>query len=783
MRAWLGGALAAVALVGVASAQAPVGTAFTYQGRLTDGGAPATGSFDFRFTLFDAATGGAAVGAPVSVNGVAVAQGLFASVLDFGASAFSGQARWVQVEVRPAGGGAYTTLVPRQELTVAPYALFSSFTDPAHLTSLDASNLTSGTLPGPRLGGTYALAVNLSNPANTINGTFTGPGGGLTGLNAGNLATGTVPSAVLSGTYSNPLTLSNPANVLFGNGAGLTNLNAQPRYVRTLVVSPLASPAGSGNALLAAIASITTAGPANPFLIKVEPGVYDVGSTSFVMKPNVDVEGSGEGVTRITGVGNASNAAGTVHAVTGSELRQLTVENRGGAAFAKALFVDGGSPSIHQVTAVAFGGTTESQAFFAQANATAVVRNLTAIASATGTASSFGVLNILGSGSVYSDLRASANGGAFARAVATYNGSAPTFRNAVAIASGATTENQGVASFQSSPFYENLVAIATGTATNNLGCLTFGTPSTATFRTATCRALFATAINHGMLTNGGANAAVVDLTAEAVGGTTARGVEHNGCGGGTTVTHARVVATGGTSSATGLANLSCSPRIVQLEAYASGPANANVSGVSSQDGAPSLLHVTATAAGGGTGIVVGVHNGLAAFPTLEHVSANASGGQFAYGVLSDVTSGRPSLRSVTANAFDATQFTIGVLTFADPGTGVSLTGVVATASAAVGSVAGVYTDGGAAALTNVTASASGGSTRYGLVNGATTTTTTTVDASTLSGSTASAFSQGSSTLRVANSHLAGPVNNLVGSTSTCIFSTNAAYGVLNAACQ
>ena len=36
---------------------APVGTTFTYQGRLIDGGIAANGAYDLRFKLFDAATG------------------------------------------------------------------------------------------------------------------------------------------------------------------------------------------------------------------------------------------------------------------------------------------------------------------------------------------------------------------------------------------------------------------------------------------------------------------------------------------------------------------------------------------------------------------------------------------------------------------------------------------------------------------------------------------------------------------------------------------------------
>src|SRR5207244_3413240 len=44
--------------------------------------------------------------------------------IDFGAAAFNGDARWLEIAVRsPAGGGTFTTLSPRQPLTGAPYAL------------------------------------------------------------------------------------------------------------------------------------------------------------------------------------------------------------------------------------------------------------------------------------------------------------------------------------------------------------------------------------------------------------------------------------------------------------------------------------------------------------------------------------------------------------------------------------------------------------------------------------------------------------------------------------
>ena len=55
---------------------APVGTAFTYQGRLTDGGSPANGEYDFQFTLYDTASDGAQVGSMISKENTTITDGL-----------------------------------------------------------------------------------------------------------------------------------------------------------------------------------------------------------------------------------------------------------------------------------------------------------------------------------------------------------------------------------------------------------------------------------------------------------------------------------------------------------------------------------------------------------------------------------------------------------------------------------------------------------------------------------------------------------------------------------
>lgn len=104
-------------------ASAPLSTGFTYQGQLILNGAPVNGDCDFRFSLWDAASGGAQVGATLTQEEVTLTGGLFTSRLDFG-GIHDGSARWLEVAARcPAGSGDYAALDPRQELTAAPAAL------------------------------------------------------------------------------------------------------------------------------------------------------------------------------------------------------------------------------------------------------------------------------------------------------------------------------------------------------------------------------------------------------------------------------------------------------------------------------------------------------------------------------------------------------------------------------------------------------------------------------------------------------------------------------------
>lgn len=127
LAAWAAGAAVGAQEGEPAAAQEAVGSAFTYQGQLREGAAPANGTYDFRFQLYDALANGAPVGPQLDVPGVTVSDGLFDVALDFGSAAFDGEARYLAVSVRPGGSGApYTPLSPRQRLSAAPYALHAA---------------------------------------------------------------------------------------------------------------------------------------------------------------------------------------------------------------------------------------------------------------------------------------------------------------------------------------------------------------------------------------------------------------------------------------------------------------------------------------------------------------------------------------------------------------------------------------------------------------------------------------------------------------------------------
>jgi hypothetical protein len=138
--------------------QASIGTAFSYQGRLDDGGNPANGMYDFQFRLYDSPSGTNQVGSVDIKEGVEVIDGLVSVQLDFG-PVFDGTALYLEIAVKPTGGGGvYDVLDPRQPLSPVPYAL--------HAASIADGTVTSSKIGEPcdygqvlaNAGGTWSCA-------------------------------------------------------------------------------------------------------------------------------------------------------------------------------------------------------------------------------------------------------------------------------------------------------------------------------------------------------------------------------------------------------------------------------------------------------------------------------------------------------------------------------------------------------------------------------------------------------------------------------------------------
>src|SRR5690348_10773809 len=101
-----------------------------------------------------------------------------------------------------------------------------------------------------------------------------------------------------------------PASPALGSnlplGVTVQQLNFSPssvvRYSHTFQIGSGGTPTQNGAALLAARDVISNSKPSvsNPYLIKLEPGSYDLGNQNLVLLPFVDLEGSGEGVTIIS---------------------------------------------------------------------------------------------------------------------------------------------------------------------------------------------------------------------------------------------------------------------------------------------------------------------------------------------------------------------------------------------------------------------------------------------------------------------------------------------------
>ncbi len=108
-----------VLMLALLTSPAWTSTTFTYQGQLSQGSDPFSGSINLEFRLFTEETGGSQIGDVVERPSWPVENGLFQVDLDFGEDAFSADPRYLEIRVRN------TTLTPRQPVRPTPVAMYA----------------------------------------------------------------------------------------------------------------------------------------------------------------------------------------------------------------------------------------------------------------------------------------------------------------------------------------------------------------------------------------------------------------------------------------------------------------------------------------------------------------------------------------------------------------------------------------------------------------------------------------------------------------------------------
>lgn len=289
------GASSLVAQIGPAA----LGSGFTYQGSLTRAGQPISGvaACDLRFSLWDAAASGTPIGSAQTINGVDFVQGLFT------------------VTVNDAGQFGPT-----------------AFDGNARWVQVEAT-----CPPG-------SSATTLGRQAITVvpYASHSGSTGALQGRPLSSAAPTTGQVLAWDGNAWSP-------------AADATGV----RYQRTVLVSPQATPNESGTVLIQSLQAINDASADKPYLLKIEPGIYDLGFGTLQLKPYVDVEGSGQGVTLLRGERQTDDVTGLVNATSNAELRQLSIEvTSGSGTFAVGISNNNASPRISDVTIRTDGATS-----------------------------------------------------------------------------------------------------------------------------------------------------------------------------------------------------------------------------------------------------------------------------------------------------------------------------------------------------------------------------------------------------------------------------------------
>ncbi len=356
--------LVLVSLFAPLAASATMPEQITYHGYLTAAdGTPVNKTVTLQFSLYDAVSGGVPLWTEQQTVSVAAAQFSvnLAAVAPFNLPFDRPYYLGVKVD-------GDQEMSPRQPFTSSPYALRSAITDSVADGAVATAAIADAAVTATKLG------INCS-PGQILLRSEAGWGCGSVAASsgAGSLA-GLIAGAGLTGSAAAGWTV---LDVNFaGTGSATSAARSdhdhdgayQKKYGKVAVVAKSGGDYNTPGAALAAVAGwcgVPSAG--NPCLVKVMPGSYDTGQTPLKMLDYVDLEGSGESNTAITGSVDGP-AAGIVNGAN-CTLAKLSVSNSGGpdAKSTIAVFNSASVFSLSQVSARA-AGAANSYAIYNSGN-------------------------------------------------------------------------------------------------------------------------------------------------------------------------------------------------------------------------------------------------------------------------------------------------------------------------------------------------------------------------------------------------------------------------------
>ncbi|HVF46556.1 MAG TPA: tail fiber domain-containing protein [Pyrinomonadaceae bacterium] len=370
-------------------------TLFKFETKLPNEVTPATDVYQMEFKLFDAAAGGTQVGATNVVGAVDVQNRSFSVWLDFGAAAFSGPDRYIEISYRRNSTQPFATVPTRERVLSVPYAIRAlNATSADSITGVDLSDFVLTT--DPRLSddrdplpGSGHYIQNRTSQQPTSNFSISG-NGRAAGTLTGNIVSATTQFNIgslhmLSGSSSNvfagvgagdvttginnsffgriagQVNTSGTSNSFFGSFSGRSNTTGSNNSYFGFFAGENAT--GSDNAAFGDSAGSLAAGSRNSFF-----GTGAGGNTSATGNNNTFIGLNADFVV-------TSNVASSFNTLLGANAKVDQIANAASLNFATAIGAGAVVSESNRVQLGRDGFDSVAIGFFANATATPVCRS------------------------------------------------------------------------------------------------------------------------------------------------------------------------------------------------------------------------------------------------------------------------------------------------------------------------------------------------------------------------------------------------------------------------